>query len=147
MLNEFNSEPLANMLYEAYNKSSNGPYLMEKVKKRFYGKIVKDHVPIMKELHAFLVDNKHTVKNPYIYGDADVAVWYEKSPETVTDIVVVKSCSAADDNTHIFIIRDWTDFCGTEDVKFLAVTAWPRQKKRSGYKYGDYRDIEYPSIH
>ncbi len=156
---EFDPESLATALYEAYNKSSDGGYFMEKIKKRFCGKVVKDHIPMMKELHTFLVDNRHTVKNPYVYGDIDVGVWYERSPTTTMDIVVVESyCSCANDNTHIFMLRDYSkDFTPEEltrfgrpyqDVKFLAVTAWPRQKKKKklGHKWGDYRDVVEPSI-
>lgn len=150
---DFDEKPLADAMYVAYMASSDGGYLMEKVKKSFYGKLVKDKIPLFKELHAFLVEHKHTVKNPYIYGDIDVGVWYEKSSDEREDIVAVESyCTCADDSTHIFIMRDWSMInyqigLNIVDTKFLAVTAWPRQKKkRKGHLYGDYRDVVLPSI-
>lgn len=147
---DFDEKPLADAMYKAYMASADGNYLMEKVKRSFYGKLVRDKLPLFKELHAYLIEHGHTVKNPYVYGDIDVGVWYENTEHAVVKIIAIESyCTCADDSTHIFIMRDWGEshIGATGDIKFLAVTAWPRQKKkRIGHSYGDYRDIKYPSI-
>jgi len=135
---------VADFLYAEYKKSDMGDYMVGRVKEFFYGLMVKDHIYKFKALHEFLIKNGHTVKNPYVYGDDDTGIWYEKSPKSYTTIIATERyCSCADDNTHIFILNE----LDVDYIKFLGVTAWPRQvSERMDHKWGDHRDIKHPSI-
>ncbi len=148
---------IAELLYNAYKASDCGNYMVERVKKLYYGMMVKDNIPKFLAVYDVLVANGHDAKNPYVYGDMDQGVWYEKSPDEITKIIATERyCSCADDNTHIFILKDfgWDQWFNEkhkvkqEDYRFSCMTAWPRQKNNSKkhHQWGDHRDIEHPSI-
>lgn len=148
-----NYKQIADKLYSVYKKSSSGKYLMERVKNLFYGRMVYDHIDDFNELYAILERGEHGSKNPLITGDIDEGSWIEKSPsEHIKVIAIQRYCSCADDNTHIYVLTDYRipDEMGyppADWVTFQCFTAWPRQvSKRRGYKWGDHRDIEHPSI-
>lgn len=160
-MNIVNYEDHANLLYEAYKQSGNSYYTIERIKALYYGKIAYDHISIFLKLHAYLVKNGHDKNNPLWQGDADNALWYEKSKNSFTKIIAdARHCSCADDYTHIYVFDDYSTpdhesdmWIPAQDVwlKFRAFTAWPRQvpaKKLLGpdHKWGDHRDIKYPSI-
>ncbi len=143
---------IAELLYNAYKASDCGNYMVERVKKLYYGMMVKDNIPKFLAVYDVLVANGHDAKNPYVYGDMDQGVWYEKSPDEITKIIATERyCSMADDNTHIFILEDYScDRLGMkyESIYFRCMTAFPRQKSKSkkSHQWGDHRDIEQPSI-
>jgi len=156
---------IADKLYEFYKLSDSGSYMIERIKSRFYGNMVKDHIADFNELYAILEAGKHGSKNPMVTGDIDEGSWIEKAPDEHTRIIAIERyCSCADDNTHIFMLNelksevDPTLFDHDPELaetmarfnnwtRFQGVTAWPRQSsKRGGHKWGDHRDIEHPSI-
>jgi hypothetical protein len=145
---------MANTLYDAYEASGHDNYMVERIKKYFYGRMVKDHIGRFNTLHDLLVLNDHDKNNPYVYGDYDVGVWYEKYPDQYTKVLATtRYCSCADDNTHIYVLKDISEpgFEGLhryEYITFLCATAWPRQinESRSSHQWGDHRDIKHPSI-
>ena len=150
---------LADNLYTAYRNQGRHTYLFERVKSLFYGKIVRDHIPVFLKLHDYLVANGHTKDNPLWQGDDDNAVWYEKTKDDFIKVLVdSRVVSCADDYTHIFVFEDYgVEIEGPEDssfnlsnrwVKLRCFTAWPRQipARQGGHKWGDHRDIKYPSV-
>jgi hypothetical protein len=157
-------ESMADALYDIYKQSSHGSYMVERIKGRFYGNLVKDHIPDFNELYAILKAGNHGPKNPLVTGDMDEGSWIEKSDNEYSKIIAIERyCSCAIDNTHIFILNEFKyeppegeGFSHLEQelmrfkdwTTFTCVTAWPRQiSKRHGHKWGDHRDIEHPSIH
>jgi len=157
-------EGIADHLYETYKLSPSGSYMIERIKSRFYGNMVKDHIPDFNELYKILEAGKHGPKNPIVTGDMDEGCWIETAPNDHTRIIAIQRyCSTADDNTHIFILDELkseidptlfdTDPEMAETLakfnnwtRFQGVTAWPRQIKNRGYNFGDHRDIKVPSI-
>ena len=125
---------------------------LEWAKEKFYGKLVGQHVPMFLETWRLL--NKHKAigeKNRLIFGDIDTGLWIEPTKKDKFGnckkvIASTRYCSCADDNTHIYIM----DGLFSRDFwRFTCVTAWPRQKsvrRGNGFKWGDNRDIEVPSI-
>lgn len=150
---------IADKLYDGFKADGSNTYHMEYIKSYFYGNMVKDHIPVFKKLHDYLVANNHTKDNALWQGDADNAIWYEKAPDEYTKVLVdSRVVSCADDYTHIFVLKDysiddeilddapklndWKDW-----IKFNCFTAFPRQKKsKYSNNWGDHRDIEDPSI-
>lgn len=145
---------IADKLYDGFKADGSNTYHMEYIKEYFYGNMVRDHIPLFKKLHDYLVANNHTKDNALWQGDDDNAIWYEKSPDQFTKVLVdSRVVSCADDYTHIFVLKDYGDeedaFAGplSRWVKFNCFTAFPRQKKsKYGGNWGDHRDIEDPSI-
>lgn len=132
--------------------------MLEWIKCRFWGLVVKDHIKIFNDVWDIL--NKHGnigQRNCYTYGDRDVGVWIEKVKNSKNKKVIVSTryCSAAAaDNTHLYILLE-----SSYIVRFLCRTVWPRQNKKGGYKvvkskrhpdgwfsWNDDRDIKFPSI-
>lgn len=147
-----NSKKIAELMYNSCFdlNSESMQYTLQRANDLFWGKIVKNYVPIFKELHDKLVQGKHNKSNPLSHGDCDVSVWYETSKRTHRKVIVsTRHCSCADDNTHIFILDDLPvdKKDGYWFGELMCATVWPRQINRKGsYKYGDHRDIEKPSI-
>jgi len=154
-------EGMADKLYNIYKQSDSGTYMVERIKSRFYGNMVKDYIPDFNELYALLEAGDHGPKNPIVTGDSDEGAWLEKAPDEYTRVIAIQRyCSCADDNTHIFVLRqfDWEPPEGFTELEhallrqdnwttFRCFTAWPRQKKsKYGGNWGDHRDIEVPSI-
>lgn len=124
--------------YETASKKGLGIYTINRAKDLFYGKVVKNYIPVFDELFSLLVEKNHTKDNTYGYGDIDGDIWYEKCGKM--EIVVDEShCTCADDNTRIYIkTNDYNN-------AFLVVTAYPKQKKNK-FHFNDHRDIDQPSI-
>ncbi len=121
----------AAMFYKKYQKLKDkevGSLFIEWTKEVFYGKLIKDAIPVFDFVWEELKKRHHTSrKRSLIYGDIDVSTWVEKT-ENKKILVYIRHCSMADDNTFIFIKEDriieLPDF-----MEFRAVTVWPRQKK------------------
>ena len=153
---------MADRLYQAYKMlGDSGQYTVERIKARFYGNMVKDHIETFNELYAILEAGNHGPKDPIVTGDYDEGAWIEKAPDDHTRVIAIERyCSCADDNTHIFVLNefksekpesisdeDWLLLKQDDCTRFKCFTAWPRQKKsKYGGNWGDHRDIEVPSI-
>lgn len=162
---------IADLLYYQYiyeeNDEGCGDLMLEWIKSRFWGLLVRDHIPIFEEIHQILTSKKNIdEKNRYTYGDVDVSVWVEKvkNPKDMKVIASTRHCSGADDNTHLYILKNSKIGIPEFDSKnmfleFKCRTVWSRQNKRGGYRvakskehpngwfsWGDDRDIKLPSI-
>lgn len=144
---------ISNSLYRAYKKeqpSDCQDLLLEWVGECFWGRIVKEHIPIFKKTWKLLVEKGHSKNNKFIHGDVDVGLWYEKlggkdNYKSRKVIVSERYCSMADDNIHIFVLDEYPTM--PSFLKFKAVTVWPREKKSTlGHTWGDDRDIDVPSL-
>ena len=166
-------DEIAELLYCQYNAEENreggkdssgcGDLMLEWIKERFWGLIVKDHIPIFHQIWDILNERGHAgEKNAYVYGDIDVGLWIEKvkNPKDKKVIASTRYCSVADDNTHLYILSGIEfehDF--PMGFKFRCRTVWPRANNKGGYKcvksvkypdgwfsWGDDRDVKTPSI-
>ena len=165
-------DEIAELLYREYIAENNregedsegcGDLMLEWIKESFWGKIVKDHIPTFHQIWNILNEKGHIgEKNSYTYGDIDVSVWIEKvkNPTDQKVIASIRHCSAADDNTHLYILSglEFPEYSSTFEF-FRCRTVWPRQNKKGGYRvakskkyptgwfsWGDDRDIKRPSI-
>ncbi len=145
------------------NSEGCGNLMLEWIKKRFWGLLVKDHIPIFNQTWDLLNEKGHVgEKNRYVYGDIDVGLWIEKVEDPTNKKVIASTryCSMADDNTHLYIMSGLKDSQFPFLFSFLCRTVWPRQNKKGGYRvikskehptgwfsWGDDRDIKIPSIH
>lgn len=142
---------LGNNIYRAYKKEQKDDcqdLLLEWVGECFWGKIVKEHIPIFKKSWNILYREGHDKNNKFVYGDVDVGVWYEKTKNERRKVIVSERyCSMADDNIHIFVLDEYPKNWGISFNQFKAVTVWPREKKSTlDHKFGDDRDIDIPSL-
>lgn len=152
------STAIAEMLYQCYKKSQEvgcQELLKKWIEEKFWGKIVEEQFPVLKEVWQMLHDRKYTKNNTCGYGDYDGSIWVEYPKEETRKVIIHKShCSCADDNTHIFIMEE-----GTFGTSIHIRTVWPRQNSRGGYaveksaehpngwfSWGDDRDIKVPSL-
>lgn len=145
------AEELSEILYDAYKDGDNtgvyNDYLIECIKEKFWGRVVKDHLPIFNKTWKILNEKKYTAKNPFVYGDDDVGVWIELTKSESKKVIASTCyCSCADDNTHIFILDDHS-ILNAHSIVFRVATVWPRQiNKRDKHPWGDDRDIKLPSL-
>jgi len=135
------ADKLATRIYKEYKieqKIDCQDLLMDWIGECLWGKIIKEYIPIFNETWDLLKEGGHNKNNKFIYGDIDVGVWYENVKDKTgvkryrKVIASQRYCSAAEDNTHIFILDQWPqDKRGLKDImsKFRTVTVWPRQKK------------------
>ncbi len=150
------AKKLGNSLYRAYKKQTERgcqDLLINWVKEVFWGRAVKDHIPVFNKIWNILYKNGHDKNNPFTWGDVDQSVWYEKPKDKTHRKVIVSEshCSCADDNIHIFVLDEYPGYDTLS--KFKAVTVWQREKGKGGYKtakgwhfWGDDRDITLPSL-
>jgi len=109
-----------------------GRLLLDWTKEVFYGKLIKDILPVFDEVWNRLVELGHTSrKTAFDYGDYDVSTWAEKKGNRKI-LIYIRHCSMADDNTFIFIRDEPETIVGFEKYRsffdsFKCVTVWPRQ--------------------
>ena len=142
----------AKQLHNAYKSEERrgrdcGGLLLHWIKECYWGIIVKEHLPLFDKLYKMLEEGKHTKKNKFVYGDADVGVWIEYSKKEYRNVIISESyCSCADDNIHIFI-RDKYEGV-TYCTRFRVATVWQREKHypKDYQRWNDDRDIKIPSL-
>lgn len=145
-------EDIGELLYCEYKKEEKrgegcGNLMLDWIENEMWANVVYDHVPIFYKVYDILLLNGNiTNKNKYIYGDIDVGLWIEKTNKDKKVIASTRYCSCADDNTHIFILRDKNYGYNNRYINFICKTVWPRSQRNSGWNFGDYRDIKIPSI-
>jgi len=143
---------IAHDMHELFTKEEYrdcGDYSVEKIKREFWGLVVRDYIPIFLSVYEILEERGNIGNsNRYVYGDIDVGVWIEPTNKKGRKVIAsTRYCAMADDNTHIYILDDpHEDY--PEFIKFVCKTAWPREKKKkkSWANFGDHRDIEIPSL-
>lgn len=144
------SRKLADTLYEAYQdeqKRDCGSLLLQWVSECFWGKVVENYIPLVKQIWDILNKSYHTCKDSAIYyGDDDGKIWCEVSEEEKCKIIIDESyCRCADDSTVIYILKERPEY---DELRI--VTAWKKQKKNKYFKLKnspiDCIDIEEPSL-
>ncbi len=133
------------ILYEAMPDGECGQQLLRWSMEQFWVAEIKKHIPIFNEIFNKLKELGASHKNPLVYGDIDYSAWMEEYEEKK---IIALTChpSVANDNTLIFILRDYEPRGST----FHARTVWPRE---IAWKYGKenwpndscWRDISKPS--
>lgn len=135
------------VLYDSQPEEECGEQLMRWSVEQFLDTQIKRYIPIFKKIYAQLENLNATYKNPLVYGDIDNSAWIEEY-EDKKIIAVTCHCACADNNTHIFILKESLSKYYSD--LFHARTAWPRE---TIYKYGKenwpndscWRDIGKPS--
>lgn len=124
-----------------------GDLMLEWAKDRFWGQRVQDHIPGFLEMWDILHSHGNAGKeNHYTGGDIDWQVWIEptKDPEDTKVIVYNNMCSG---HTFLYILTGLITYGPDYDMRhFYCREIWDKEKKYKGYKFGDFRDIEVPSL-
>ena len=72
-----------------------------------FGLVIKEKIQTFKDTWDILKEKGYTKDNPLVYGDMDVSVWYEQTTKRGQKVIATtRHCSCADDNTHLFILRE-----------------------------------------
>lgn len=127
--------------------------LLRWVREHYWGLVVERHLEMFDQIHAGLVDGKHTRKDPLIYGDIDCGTWFE--PCELQKVVVLEVyCSCANDNTWLYMRPKnnalFSEFhCRTCYPK-ANKKKWPQEVSLATHRrakfnlgYGDCRDSGY----
>lgn len=147
-MHELDFRAAGSLLYNIWKEQHYSDFAIEQLKSTFYSHYLRDHIPVFKEFYDILKEGKYIGEdNAIMTGDMDESCWIEEGPENYKIIAVCRHCSCADDNTHIYILKE-LEFEGEVNfdfTKFMGVTAWPEETKNN-FTFGDHRDIDHPSI-
>lgn len=138
---------LGRTLFEAVRAAEDGTQLLERTKEVFWGLRAEAALADFESLWGKLRAAGHTRLLQALRRDGAGTLWAEERGGFKV-LVVIDPGSALPDNTTVYLLRrpEGADAAvAAAKTQFRALSAWPRAK-RSGFRFGDHRDIAQPSL-